>query len=1110
MRLIIQILTAGLLLISFPFAALSVPNESVLTKSLKQAESDKNTPKQVEIVDALQSALNWINERKTALAKTRQYQQSINDFPHLIHSLQQQLKEESEPVLPTADLSAEDAEQQILQLSSKLLEVSRQLQQELDRSREITDSLSQVPQKQLLARKALSEIERRLQLQIAADTPLAQAINHQLAAEQAARKTQLDELELEQLSANNRQELSRLQIEVLRKRHDRLDTLLNNLKNSLNYQRQRKAEQALARTQELVETVEQNGDLPKSISEQLEINKKLSQALNQQALQMDDISRRQRMTANQTIQVNQALSTILEQAQWLSGSTALNDSLRAQVSRLPDMPKPQQIDNDMAKLRVQRLNFDNLLNKIAPVGSYRKNDGQALNESEQKLLHAQLNTQRELLNSLISGCDTQILEFTKLKVANTQLIEALTEVKDATHRYLFWAADVEPVGLSFPLDILHSLNQLLSLDTFSQLSKAMLMLVTSKETLIPLLGALLLVGVSLYSRRYHNAYLERDSSKIGKVTQDSFRLTLRTLVRSILMAIPLPILWAVVGSGLRNAWPYPMAVAIGEGVTAALPVLWAFMISNTFSRPNGLFIAHFRWSEKQVKRAMRYYQMSIWLIVPLIMALATFDHMDDRAFNASLGRACFLMLCVAIGLLTLRLKRAGIPLHLNKEGSGENIANYVFWGILLSAPLIAIFAALLGYLNTAQVLLARLESSVGVWFILLVIYYTIRRWMLIQRRKLIFERAKQRRAERLEKRNKGEEENALVGSIETNIEAISDSEVDIDAISAQSLRLIRFILTMVDLVAMIWLWSELHSAFAFLENIHLWDVSTTAQGANSVQPITLGSVLIAILVLVVTIQLVTNLPSLLELALLQHLELGPGTSYAITTITKYLLLLMGGIIGFSMLGIEWSKLQWLVAALTFGLGFGLQEIFSNFISGLIILFEKPIRIGDTVTIRDLTGTITRINTRATTLTDWDRKEIIVPNKAFITEQFINWSLSDGITRVVLTIPAEIHANSEEVTKILLEAAKKCSLVLENPAPEAYLVDIQQGLQLFELRIYAADISHRLPLRHEIHQLVIAGYKAHNLILPFPPFQISSETLYRGRENLRRVFNEGGV
>ena len=178
---------------------------------------------------------------------------------------------------------------------------------------------------------------------------------------------------------------------------------------------------------------------------------------------------------------------------------------------------------------------------------------------------------------------------------------------------------------------------------------------------------------------------------------------------------------------------------------------------------------------------------------------------------------------------------------------------------------------------------------------------------------------------------------------------------------------------------------------------------------------------------------------------MQHLDLTPGTGYAITTITKYLLMLIGGLVGFSMIGIEWSKLQWLVAALGVGLGFGLQEIFANFISGLIILFEKPIRIGDTVTIRDLTGSVTKINTRATTISDWDRKEIIVPNKAFITEQFINWSLSDSVTRVVLTIPAPADANSEEVTEILLTAARRCSLVIDNPAPEVFLVDLQQGI-----------------------------------------------------------------
>jgi miniconductance mechanosensitive channel len=259
----------------------------------------------------------------------------------------------------------------------------------------------------------------------------------------------------------------------------------------------------------------------------------------------------------------------------------------------------------------------------------------------------------------------------------------------------------------------------------------------------------------------------------------------------------------------------------------------------------------------------------------------------------------------------------------------------------------------------------------------------------------------------------------------------------------------------------------------------------------------MGSLLIAMLMMTVTAQLVRNLPALLELAILQHLDLTPGTGYAISTITKYLLILFGTLLSFSMLGIEWAKFQWLVAALGLGLGFGLQEIFANFVSGLIILFEKPVRIGDTVTIRDLTGSVTKINTRATTISDWDRKEIIVPNKAFITEQFINWSLSDAITRVVLTVPAPAETNSEEVTDVLLTAARRCKLVLETPSPEVYLVDIQQGIQIFELRIYAADMDHRMPLRHEIHQLILAGYREHGITLPFPPFQARLDTLSRG-------------
>ncbi|MGV7962592.1 miniconductance mechanosensitive channel MscM [Photorhabdus tasmaniensis] len=1088
MRLIISLLLS--LLIISPVFATTQFDENQLKQELKQIESSKN-PQDAEVAQALQGALNWIADTKSANDRTQKYQATIDDFPKIIRELRQKLLAESDtPRQIPANQPIANLEQQIIQISSRLLDQGGQLQQEQDKGREISDSLGLLPQQQSEARRLLTEASSRLQSLETPATPLGEAQFALAQAEVNAHKATVNELEIAQLSANNRQEISRMRVDLFKKRYQRLDLELQKLRSQLNAQRQQKAELALEHTEMLAE---QSGQLPKFLLDELQLNRHLSQELNQQAQRMNTIGSKQRQAASDIIQVRQALSTIREQAQWLGGSTTLGEALRTQLARLPDLSKPQQLDRNIVKFRVDRLKYEDMLEQLQKETKPTQANNVALTAEQERIYDSLIRTRKELLNSLLSGYDSEILELTKLKVSTNQLNDALTEVKEATHRYLFWVADVNPVSLDYPISVVQDLTRLLSLDTFSQLSGALIVMLTTQDTLLYLLGALFLVIFSIGSLRHYHAFLERASNRIGKVTYDHFSLTLRTVFWSVIVALPLPMLWSAIGYGLQSAWQYPMAIAIGYGVSATTPVLWIFMLSATFAHPNGLFIAHFRWPEERVKRALRFYQLSIFAIVPLVMALITFEHYSDREFASTLGRLCFLILCVSLSLITSSLKRARIPLYLDKNGSGENVINIALWWILLSAPIIAALASILGYFSTSQALLGRLETSVAIWFFLLVIYHIIRRWMLIQRRRIAFERAKQRRAEILAQRAKGEDDSTGSSSIEGSIE-VDEPIIDLDAISAQSLGLVRSILTMLALVSLIWLWSELHSAFSFLENIRLWDVTTTINNVETVQPITMGSVLIAILVIIITTQLVRNLPALLELALLQHLELAPGTGFAITTLTKYTITLIGGLVGFSLIGIEWSKLQWLVAALGVGLGFGLQEIFANIVSGLMILFEKPIRIGDTVTIRNLTGSITKINTRATTLSDWDRKEIIVPNKAFITEQFINWSLSDTITRVVLTIPAPAENNSEEVTQILLTAAKRCSMILDNPAPEVYLVDLQHGIQIFELRIYAAEMGHRMPVRHEIHQLILQEFHKQGITLPFPPFQANIDVI----------------
>lgn len=179
-----------------------------------------------------------------------------------------------------------------------------------------------------------------------------------------------------------------------------LDGYLQALRNQLNSQRQREAEKALESTELLAENSE---NLPPELVAQFKVNRELSQALNQQAQRMDLVASQQRQAANQTLQVRRALNTLREQSQWLGSSNLLGEALRARVARLPETPKPQQLDTEMAQLRVQRLHYEDLLSSQPQLRLIRRADGEPLTSEQSRILEAQLRAQTELLNSLLGA-----------------------------------------------------------------------------------------------------------------------------------------------------------------------------------------------------------------------------------------------------------------------------------------------------------------------------------------------------------------------------------------------------------------------------------------------------------------------------------------------------------------------------------------------------------------------------------------------------------------------------------------------------------------------------------------------------------------------------------
>lgn len=166
-----------------------------------------------------------------------------------------------------------------------------------------------------------------------------------------------------------------------------------------------------------------------------------------------------------------------------------------------------------------------------------------------------------------------------------------------------------------------------------------------------------------------------------------------------------------------------------------------------------------------------------------------------------------------------------------------------------------------------------------------------------------------------------------------------------------------------------------------------------------------------------------------------------------------------------------GKLQWLAAALTVGLGFGLQEIFANFVSGLIILFERPVRIGDTVTIGSYSGTVSRIRIRATTVTDFDRKEVIIPNKAFVTERLINWTLSDTVTRIIIQVGVAYGSDLDKVKTILMKAAKDNPKVMTEPEPVVLFTEFGASTLNHELRFYVRTLGDRNIAIDEVNRAI---------------------------------------
>ena len=415
-------------------------------------------------------------------------------------------------------------------------------------------------------------------------------------------------------------------------------------------------------------------------------------------------------------------------------------------------------------------------------------------------------------------------------------------------------------------------------------------------------------------------------------------------------------------------------VALLEGFAG---LYFAVELLRILVQPNGMGESHFLWQPQTTERLNSELRFVSFRWLPLILVAAVVHLLTPHSGEEAIGRAFMIVAQLAfvwhVGRLLTRDVRSG--------GSWLGGLPNRVRVMMLAIFVVLIANVIYGQVHTVTVVLGALLTTLFAGTGLLLLHETLMRWLRVARRRL-------RLAERLAQRTQTQAQ--VVVATEEGISA-EEQAPDLGDVSSETQQLVTAGTIIIAGAALIFIWSPLLPALDAFARISLWSSTSLVDGEAVTNQITLATLVTVGVLAVFTLFAAKRLPALVEIVLRNRPSISPSARYTVSTLLNYAIVGTGIIAGLGALGLQWGQLQWLVAALGVGIGFGLQEIVANFISGLIILFERPIRVGDIVTIGDKDGVVTKIRIRATTLRDWDGKELLVPNKEFITGRLLNWT-----------------------------------------------------------------------------------------------------------------------
>jgi potassium efflux system protein len=1080
--------------------ATNLPSASQITSKIAEVESATglDAAAKAALTEHYRRAQSNLEDLKNFDAKAADFTQSLKTAPKTTETILKQLANDGTGAANQSSTLPENlSDIEINQRLSKILadaaieetrvsELEKRIDASLDRPTSVRTRLTELKQQ-------LDQLDLDLRQPAVAGeaADLAQARRWALETQRAALWAEGRMIEQELLSQAGREALYKAQRDQATQSLQGLKASQRLLEERQNQLRTADAVAAQRASEQAQREAEDKHPLVRKLIQQ---NAEITDSLGPLARRLDGLNGELARIESERKRIEDDYRSAKQRLDGVGLSKALGQVLLDRRRQLPDLRHYRMTidarEDEVAEATLRQIQYREqerqLIDLDVYLGELTAGDPSAQGRAIRNQLTDALTQRKPLLAQALKVEDDYIRQLGELNYAYEQVIQSAGAYDDFLVERLLWVRSSPAVNLETLTTLPAALAWLVSRDGW--LDVAHVMIERLRHSFLFWLG---LAGVTLLFWKLSTLQraIRATAEPLRRVRTDHLRFTLQAIGLTLLAALPLPLLvWLLGQQLLLSLEATDFTRAFGTALAKVSFVLYYLRAFRMLCITGGVADRHFRWRSETLKQLRHDFDWFTLYLIPIaLVSIAIYTH-HEASDTSSLGRLTLVACMIGFTIFFARLlnpERGVLKWVIATYPNGWfSRLRHLWYPLIAASPLALAVLALFGYVYTASVLFQSLVEQTWLALALVVLHQSIVRWLIVTRRRLALQAALDRQALR-----RAQAEADVEGATASEVAPLEEPEPDLAALDEQTRRLLNASIFFSAIIGLWLTWSNVLPAFTIFEQFALWHYSGLVDGAQQLIPVTAADVGLVLLILFIATVAAKNLPALLEILLLQSASVSAGERYAIKTLTSYLITAVAFMLAFSTLGFSWSQVQWLVAALGVGIGFGLQEIVANFISGLIILFERPVRVGDIVTIGETSGVVTNIQIRATTIRNWDRQELLVPNKEFITERLLNWTLTDQQNRISITLGLEYGSDTKQALTLLAQIAEQHERVLDDPAPQVSFEGFTDNSLTVILRCYLDSVDGRIAVITDLHQSIYETFAHHGLLMAFPQREV---------------------